>query len=259
LFGKAFLLGSWQASKYDTTMPDIVESEVPTQTRTRPEPVAPWPHTGFLLVVLTLWAFYGLLHSRVLASVMPHEISYISHIVMEGLLAGTTIAGLYDRRRFISDLFGTVTVRVAALDVARGFLIYLVGSAAMVAIWMVLKPLHLSYQREAVRAMAPHSLMELGLWFVLSLAAGSCEEFVFRGYLLRQFERWFGNVWVAVAVSSVLFGCLHLYEGWGAVAGICGLGAVYAAVVVRSGNLRSVVVAHFLQDALTGLIIFLHH
>jgi hypothetical protein len=107
--------------------------------------------------------------------------------------------------------------------------------------------------------MAPHTPVELVLWMAVSLAAGWCEEFVFRGYLLRQFERWFGSVFVAVAVSSVLFGCLHLYEGVGAVMGICGLGAVYAVVAVRRGNLRSVMVAHFLQDALTGLFLYLHH
>jgi membrane protease YdiL (CAAX protease family) len=240
-------------------MPEVVESEAAAKVRTPPEPVAPWFHTVFLLVVLTPWAFYGWLHSRVLASVMPRGISYISHIVMECLLAGATIAGLYHRRLFISGIFGKMTVRGAALDVARGFLIYLAGTAAMVAIWMMLKPLHPTYQREAVRAMAPHTPIELVLWFVLSLAAGSCEEFVFRGYLLRQFERWFGGVGIAIVVSSVLFGCLHLYEGVGAVAGICGLGVVYAVVAVRSGNLRSVMVAHFLQDALTGLILYLRH
>jgi membrane protease YdiL (CAAX protease family) len=240
-------------------MADVIESEAPAKVRTRPEPVAPWFHTVFLFIVLTLWALYGLLHSRVLASVMPRGISYISHVVVECLLVGSTIAGLYHRRRFISEVFGTVTARGAALDVARGFLIYLAGTVVMIAIWMALKPLHPGYQREAVRAMAPHTPVELALWFVLSLAAGSCEEFVFRGYLLRQFERWFGSVFMAVGVSSVLFGCLHLYEGWGAVVGICGLGAVYAVVAVRTGNLRSVIVAHFLQDALTGLYLYLHH
>jgi uncharacterized protein len=240
-------------------MPDVLESEAPAETRTRPEPVAPWPHTVFLLVVLTLWVFYGLLHSRVLASVMPRWISYVSTIVLECLLVGTTIAGLYQRRRFIASIIGTMTPRGVLLDVAQGFLIYLLGAATMIAIWLVLKPFHLSYQREAVQAMAPHSRLELGIFTLLSVAAGTCEEFVFRGYLLRQFQRWWGSTAVAVVASSVVFGCLHLYEGVGAVVGICGLGTVYAIVAVRRGNLRSVMVAHFLQDALTGLILYLRH
>lgn len=244
---------------YDTGMSEVLESEALAETHTRPEPVAPWPHTVFLVVVLTLWAFYGLLHSRVLSAVMPRGISYISHIVLECLLVGTTVAGLYHRRHFIADVIGTVTPRGVALDIAQGFLIYLAGSATMVAIWMVLKPLHPTYQRDAVQAMSPHSLVELALFTLLSLAAGTCEEFVFRGYLLRQLQRWWGGTAAAIIVSSVLFGCLHLYEGWGAVVGLCGLGAVYAIVAVRRGNLRSVMVAHFLQDALVGLIFYLRH
>lgn len=243
-------------------MPDLVESvesEAPAEGRTRPEPIAPWQHTLFLLVVLMLWALYGMLHSRVLASVMPRGISYISHIIVECLLVGSTIAGLYHRRRFIYAMFGTVTARVAALDVAQGFLIYLAGAAVMVATWLVLKPLHPVYQRDAVQAMAPHTRVELLLWFLLSLAAGSCEEFVFRGYLLQQFKRWWGSATVAIVVSSALFGCLHIYEGWGAVVGIGALGALYAMIAVRQGNLRGVVVAHFLQDALTGLFLYLRH
>ena len=240
-------------------MPELIESETPDEVRSRPEPIAPWFHTAFLLCVLTLWAFYGLLHSRVLVSVMPRGASYISHIIIECLLVGSTIAGLYHRRRFISDVFGTITPRGAAIDLAQGALLYLAGTAVLIGIWFVLKPLHPGYQREAVRAMAPRTPLEFALWIAVSIAAGACEEFVFRGYLLRQFERWWGSVWLPVVVTSVLFGGLHLYEGWGAVVEIAGLGALYAIVAVRRGNLRSVLVAHFLQDALTGLFFYLRH
>ena len=240
-------------------MPDVVESEAPAGARVRPEPVAPWQHTVFLLGVLALWAVYGWLHPRLLATVMPRGATYISHTILECLLVGTTIAGLYHRRQFIAEVLGKVTLRGAALDVAQGFLIYLAGTAVMVATWMVLKPLHPSYQRDAVQAMVPRSSLEVALWMVLSLAAGTCEEFLFRGYLLRQFARWWGSATVSIVASSVLFGCLHLYEGTGAVVSIGGLGAVYAVAAVRRGNLRSVMVAHFLQDALTGLILHFRH
>ena len=240
-------------------MPDLLESDAPAGARERREPIAPWPHTVFLLAVFALWAVYGWMHAHLLTNVMPRGATYIGSIVIECLMVGTAIAGLYHRRQFIAEVLGRVTLRGAALDVVQGFLIYLAGTAVMVAIWMVLKPLHPSYQRDAVQAMVPRTSVELALWMVLSLAAGTCEEFLFRGYLLRQFARWWGSATVAIVVSSVLFGCLHLYEGTGAVVGIGGLGAVYAAIAVRRGNLRSVMVAHFLQDALTGLILHFRH
>jgi uncharacterized protein len=242
-------------------MRDVLESEPGTaaETRTQPQPIAPWLHTAFLLCVLVLWALYGVLRSSVLTAVMPRSVTYVSHVVLECMLVSTTIAGLYHRRRFLFDVIGKLTPRGLVLDIGQGFLIYLAGTATMIAIWLVLKPLHPSYQTEAIRAMAPHTWPEVGLFAVLSLAAGTCEEFVFRGYLLRQFQRWWGSTMAAVIVSSVLFGGLHLYEGWGAVAGISGLGSVYAIVAVRRGNLRSAMVAHFFQDALTGLILYLRH
>jgi membrane protease YdiL (CAAX protease family) len=238
-------------------MPEVVESEVAPETRTRPEPVAPWLHTLFLLVVLALCAFYGLMRSQALQSSIPRGVTYVSHIIVECLLAGSTVAGLYRRRHFIAGVIGTITPRGVLRDVGQGSLIYLLGAATMIAIWMILKPLHPAYNIAAVRAMAPHTPGELGLFTLLSAAAGTCEEFVFRGYLMRQFRRWWGSTAAAIFASTLLFAMLHLYEGAGAVAGIAGLGTIYAVVAVRRGNLRSVMVAHFLQDALTGLILYI--
>jgi membrane protease YdiL (CAAX protease family) len=61
---------------------------------------------------------------------------------------------------------------------------------------------------------------------------------------------------VAVVVTSVLFGSLHVYEG--AVLNTC-LGAMYAVGALRPGNLRAVIVAHVLQDFLTFLPIMTKH
>jgi len=243
-------------------MPDVLATKAASEPRTRSEPsepIAPWPHTVLLVCVLALWAVYGMLHSRLLAGVMPRGMTYISHIIIEFLLVGSTIAGLYHRRRFVREVFGSMSLRVAAFDIGEGCLVYVAGVIVMVVIGAIIRPLHPSFQKDAVLAMAPHTAVELVLWMMLSFAAGSCEEFLFRGYLLRQFECWWGGVPVAIVVSSVLFGCLHLYEGWGAVVGLCWLGAVYAIVAVRRGNLRSVIVGHFLQDAITGLVLYLRH
>jgi hypothetical protein len=53
------------------------------------------------------------------------------------------------------------------------------------------------------------------------IGIATCEELLFRGVLFRIVEEWAGTV-VAVAVSSVLFGLLHLLNPeatlWGAIA-----------------------------------------
>jgi membrane protease YdiL (CAAX protease family) len=240
-------------------MRDVLEEEAPAETRVRPEAVAPWPHTLFLVVVLALWATYGLVRLYLPAAATPRPLAYISSIVVQCLMVGSTIAGLYHRRQFVSDVLGGLNWREIGADAGRGFGVFLGGLAVMLLIVMMLRPFHLPDRRAVVQALGPHTLVELALWMLVSLSAGVCEEFVFRGYLLRQLRGWTGRVGVAVGVSAVLFGCMHIYEGSAAVVQITSLGAWYAIVAVRTGNLRSVMVAHFLQDAFAGLVPYLHH
>jgi len=123
------------------------------------------------------------------------------------------------------------------------------------------------FDNRIVRSLAPKTLPEMLLWLLVSATAGFVEEHVFRGYLLRQLLSAFTRIRcspmltrvLAVGLSSALFGSLHLYEGIGGAAFIACLGAVYACLVLRYGNLRSVVVAHFAQDALAGFFLYVHY
>jgi membrane protease YdiL (CAAX protease family) len=94
---------------------------------------------------------------------------------------------------------------------------------------------------------------------LVSASAGICEEFLFRGYLLRQIANWSGSSAVAILLSAAIFGSMHLYEGTAPAIQIAALGVLFAIVAVRRGGLRAVMVAHFLQDAVAGLLLFAHH
>ena len=240
-------------------MPDVVEDEALAEVRIRPEPDAPWLHTMLILVVLALWASYGMAHMGLPSSAHSRGVTYTSGIVLEYLIVGSTIAGLYHRRRFILSVFGTPGVRDICADLGWGFLIFLCGLAVMVVLGTIARPFHPQDNRAVLQALRPHSSAELALWMLVSLSAGVCEEFVFRGYLLQQLTHWCGSIAVAVGVSALLFGCMHLYEGTAAAVQICGLGALFAIFAVRRGNLRSVMVAHVLQDVFTGLVLYLRN
>ena len=54
---------------------------------------------------------------------------------------------------------------------------------------------------------------EIFLWLLVSLAAGFCEELVFRGYLQRQFHAATGSIAAAVALPAIVFGLVHTYQG----------------------------------------------
>ena len=125
--------------------------------------------------------------------------------------------------------------------------------------------LHLN--RAAVAALAPHTVPELLLWVLLSFTAGFCEEHIFRGYLLGQATVWLRGISIspglakvlAVIATSALFGSLHLYEGVGGAVVVGLLGAVFASMTLVLGNLRAVILAHFLQDLIGGLVYYIAH
>jgi hypothetical protein len=52
---------------------------------------------------------------------------------------------------------------------------------------------------------------------------------------------------------------MHVYEGTAAAIQIGALGALLGALAVNRGTLRQVIIAHFLQDAVAGLMLFYRH
>jgi membrane protease YdiL (CAAX protease family) len=231
------------------------------ETRVRPQPIAPALHTIFLLLILILWASYGAMRFSLPPSVMPHFATYLSSIIVQYLLVGSTIAGLYHRRQFIESVWGSFTQPALGRDIAIGFGTFIGAIIPVSLLGLALRfgPLHLVHRSSTLRSMAPNTLAELGLWILVSMAAGIGEEFVFRGYLQQQLTTWFGAAPRAIVVCSLLFGSLHFYQGSVGVLQTACLGAIYAIVAMRQGNLRSVMIAHFLQDVLAGTLLFLRN
>ena len=238
----------------------VVEDASPAKPGVRRDRVAPWQHTAAIVLVFVLWAAFGALRSgHGFGSDSPRWLRYSGQIMILWLMTGTTIAGLYQRRRFIYALVGHADwVR----DIWSGLLIFLGGAAVLVIVSVLLHPLHflhLTHLHDAILALAPHTKLELALWMVVCASAGICEEFMFRGYLLRQVLQWSSSNAVAVVVTAILFGGMHLYEGTAAAIQIGALGAWFGVMAIRRGSLRQVAIAHFLQDAIAGLVLFFRH
>ena len=88
---------------------------------------------------------------------------------------------------------------------------------------------------------------------IVSPTAAFCEEFLFRGYLLTQFDDWLHSLMWAWIVSSVAFGLAHFYQGWSGMIRAGLLGALLAYPVVRFGNLYPAMLAHWLIDSVALL------
>jgi len=106
---------------------------------------------------------------------------------------------------------------------------------------------------KAVFMLAPGSLPEMIVWVILSVTAGICEEFIFRGYLQKQFLAITGSEVAAVALQAVLFGIAHSYQGVKSIVTITVYGALFGMLAVHRKSLRPGMIQHAMQDSFAGL------
>ena len=182
--------------------------------------------------------------------------SYVSGMGLEWITAGVLFASwLFTTRRF-EDVFlvpgwsGREWVAVAA-----GALV----GAVMVAQTIAFRGRHALLAKVREKAgtallLAPRTPRELRLFDGLSLAAGVCEELVYRGLLLGTLAAWIG-LWPAVLVSSIVFGLAHVYQGAAGAMRAGLFGAVAAGLTVFSGSIYLAVVVHVIVDASQGRLL----
>jgi membrane protease YdiL (CAAX protease family) len=105
-------------------------------------------------------------------------------------------------------------------------------------------------------AVLPHTRADMVLFAGVSLTAGFCEEFLFRGYFIWFLAPWLGW-WGAAALSLVIFAGGHAYQGWTGVIRTGAVGAIFTLVVAISGSLWPAMALHFILDLGMGIISWL--
>ena len=84
---------------------------------------------------------------------------------------------------------------------------------------------------------------------LLAFANGWAEEVIVVGFLLTRLKQLRINPWLALAISSLLRGAYHLYQGFGAGLGNVAMGMIFGYAWQRTGRLWPLIVAHTLIDA----------
>jgi membrane protease YdiL (CAAX protease family) len=110
-------------------------------------------------------------------------------------------------------------------------------------------------QTSSLSFMLPRSREELDLFSWLGVTAGIVEEFICRGYMLWYFAS-FMNWWLALVVSSLIFGIGHLYQGASGVAKTTAVGLILGALYRASGALWASMVVHAAIDVLSGRAVY---
>lgn len=90
-------------------------------------------------------------------------------------------------------------------------------------------------------------------WIAVSLAAGICEELVFRGYLQRQLWSTTKSLPLALLLQAVIFGLGHVYQGWKPAIVTVIYALIFGLVAAWRRSIIPGAIAHAVGDVLGGL------
>ncbi|MGD0403378.1 MAG: type II CAAX endopeptidase family protein [Candidatus Acidiferrales bacterium] len=173
------------------------------------------------------------------------------------LLAYVWFLGLRGSGTKFADVIGGKWTRAADVwrDIGAAFVFWLVVIVFLASVGHALgQNLH---AKKALLVIMPRGALEMILWVALSISAGFCEEFVFRGYLQKQFFAMTGINGVAIAGQALVFGGAHGYQGVKGMITITIYGALFGVLAMMRKSLRPGMIQHAMQDSLAGIALSL--
>jgi len=107
--------------------------------------------------------------------------------------------------------------------------------------------------RKLARHLLPVNLLEYLPYSALAITAGVCEEFIYRGFVLAALFQVALPVWLAVVLTSLLFGLAHAYQGKAGIVSTGLFGVVLAIARLVFGSLVPVMMWHAGLDLAAGV------
>jgi len=220
--------------------------------------IAPWWHCALLVAIIAAASAFGSMQSAKSTMASHHLANYGVTLAWEWVLAGFAYWGIRLRKTPLWQILGKRRrgLKEFFIDLASAGIFWISSLLVLAALAVVLSLFHLESAQKQISQLAPASLPEAALWIALSISAGICEEFVFRGYLQQQFARATGRTWVGVAASALLFGSAHGYEGIAGMLMIAVYGALFSLLAIKRGSLRAGMIAHGWHDSITGILLW---
>jgi uncharacterized protein len=251
----------WKITDREDLM-HVPQSETAAAWRSRlTAAAAPWWHAVLLVVLLVGVSYLNARRTRQGGLTADHAQLYAATIVAEWVLFVLTCWGLRMKRIPIAEVLGFRRgLRAWAQDLGAALIFWIAAVIILAIISLAMRPGHFASAQKPVTALAPRNATEMLLWVVLCLTAGFCEEFIFRGYFLRQFSSPLHRVWLGVLLSSLLFGISHGYEGAAGMVVIVVYGVLFCALALARDSLRPAMIAHAWHDIVTGVaLVLLRH
>jgi len=134
-------------------------------------------------------------------------------------------------------------------DLARG-----AGLAALIGgsgLGLYLIAYHIGVELNVVAENLPDVWWRIPVLLLSAAQNAILEETVVLGYLMSRLERLGVRPSRAIAISAVIRGSYHLYQGAGAFLGNAVMGAIFGVLFRRWRRVTPMIIAHFLIDAVT--------
>ena len=109
------------------------------------------------------------------------------------------------------------------------------------------------YASSSVGEMIPTDGRKVRWWTVVSVTAAIGEEFRYRGFLIVILST-LVNPWIAMVISSMIFGLAHIYMGVGGFIKTAVNGAIMGTIFLLTGSLWAPILVHFTLDLSWGLL-----
>jgi hypothetical protein len=221
--------------------------------------VAPYWHTGLLLLILlavTLFGMWSQNRSNSGGSIASTHTGilplYVSLIALEWALFSFVRWGLSKSGTTVSELVGGKWSdwKSIARDVGVAIPFWVVWESAGRVTHFLLGP----DQAKKIDILLPQTIFEIVLWVAVSVSAGLCEEVVYRGYLQRQFLALTRSSMIAILAQGVIFGIGHAYQGAKQVIVITVLGLLFGLLASWRKSLRPGIIAHAWSDIFSGWV-----
>lgn len=205
--------------------------------------IAPWWHFLLVLLILAL-AIVASTSGQGTATTGPDLSVYLSVLGFEWVMCFVTWLGTRQRAT-LRELIGERWSGRTAL-VALGFWLVFEGTDHAMH-WL----LH-SGEPANLKNILPRTVLQGVVWILLSISAGFCEEFVYRGYLQRQFTALTRSAAAGIVLQAVVFGVSHGYQGWRQVITITVLGVLYGLLFRWQRTLLPGMLSHAWSDIISG-------
>jgi membrane protease YdiL (CAAX protease family) len=110
---------------------------------------------------------------------------------------------------------------------------------------------HLGIELNVVAENLPDVWWRIPVLLLSALQNGILEEVIVVGYLLSRLDKLGVKPGPAIAISAVIRGSYHLYQGAGAFVGNAAMGVIFGIFYRRYGRVTPLIIAHTLIDAVT--------